>query len=142
KHGPKGRIIDQVNTHLSKKKRPLVVTGGTADEKLARIKRFDYLRTAHKRFAALDGSLFMHGVSLSTNDEHIFRRITTRRSDITVLYIGLYGNPSSEVNQEIQRQAVRLQSIRTENDGKELAIEYYDSATAEVWRPHEPSKAD
>lgn len=127
-------LIEQVTDRLAAGKYPLVVTEGTAEEKLSRIELSGYLRFAHNSLSQLTGSLFVHGWSLSRSDDHIAAMIASRDSSIEAVYVGLH-KPRSDAAEELAKDWRRLARRRRDAGGRRLTVKFYDAATAEVWRP-------
>lgn len=50
---------------------------------------------------------------------------------LTPLYIGLYGNPTSDGNKAITQRAELMVNRRRQN--LPLAVSYFDASTAQVW---------
>jgi len=123
------RLIDQIRDALSRNYFPLFVSEGTSAEKYEHIRHNDYLAKAYRSFAAIKGALFIFGHSLAENDDHYLRCI--RRGKISHLYVGLYGDPTSDANRFIQRRANQLSEGRSARNP--LAVSFYDTATARVW---------
>jgi Domain of unknown function (DUF4917) len=57
-----------------------VVTEGSRQDKEARIARSAYLTYRHQRLARLNGALFIHGMAMSDNDQHILDAIADKSS--------------------------------------------------------------
>jgi hypothetical protein len=127
---PKGQMVAQLRSNLADDKYPLVVTEGSSPDKELRIRRSAYLTYCHKRLARSAGALFIHGMAMSDNDEHILDAIT--RSRIDALYIGLHGCPSVTCD-TIRSKARQLARARRDKGGRKLRVEFYDTATASVW---------
>lgn len=123
-------LVEQIRASLAEEAYPLVVTEGTSAEKYERILHSAYLNHALRSFSSIRGTLFLYGMSLASNDDHILRRIES--GGISALFVGLYGSPSTEANVEIMRRAEALGSAPGRR--RSLDIYYYDAASAEVWR--------
>jgi hypothetical protein len=130
-----GTIIDQVRDRIEDGRYPLLVTEGDHKEKVARIERSAYLRYCQQRLNSINGSLFTYGVSFSANDKHIFSTLEEKDNQVEALYVGLYGDPDEEHNEDIIRTARRIKRRRSNNGGRKLSIYFYDAASAHVWRP-------
>jgi hypothetical protein len=127
---PKGRIVDRLRSNLEAGRYPLVVTEGSSQDKALRIGRSAYLTYCHKRLARSAGALFIHGMAMSDNDQHILDAIA--RSRIDALYVGLHGGPS--VAQDNARTKAReLVRLRKTTGGRALRLVFYRSETASVW---------
>jgi len=123
------RLVDQIRDALSKGYFPLFVSEGTSGEKLERIRHNDYLAKAYRSFSEITGALFIYGHSLAENDEHFLKRIEKGR--LSGVYVGVYGDLSSESNQKLISRAKRLVSARAV--GRPLQVQFFDAASARVW---------
>lgn len=123
------RLIDQIRDALSKDYFPLFVSEGTSAEKYEHIRHSDYLAKAYRSFSSIQGALFIFGHSLAENDEHYLRCI--QRGKISQLYVGLYGDPHSDVNKVIIRRANQLSNGRRKKNP--LTVSYFDAESANVW---------
>ena len=123
------RLIDQIRDALSRNFFPLFVSEGTSSEKYERIRHNDYLAKAYRSFSSIQGALFVFGHSLAENDNHYLRCI--QRGKVSHLYVGLYGDPNSDANKFIKRQANELSNGR--RDRNPLGVSYFDAASANVW---------
>lgn len=131
-------LIEQCRSALAENKFPLFVTEGEHDKKMEKITHSAYLFNTYESFNAVamggkskkpgNTCLFTYGVSFSANDEHIFGMIAHGR--IKQLYVGIYGDPSSEANKQVFKKAEALKLRRKDFP---LEIAYYDVATANVW---------
>ncbi len=122
------RLINQIRDALSRNYFPLFVSEGTSDEKYERIRHNDYLAKAYRSFSSIQGALFIFGHSLAENDNHYLRCI--QRGKVSHLYVGLYGDPSSDANKFIMRRANELTNGRR---ARPLGVSYFDAASANVW---------
>lgn len=124
-------IVGKIRQRLLEKKLPLVVTEGRRAQKEARIAKSVYLASAHRRFGRLDGTLFMHGVSMSANDEHVFSKLKSSASGVRRLYISYVGDAVSTTAAD---RVHALVENRKKAGGDPLEASFYDAASAEVWR--------
>lgn len=123
------RLIEQIRDALSKDLFPLFVAEGTSDEKLERIRHSDYLAKAYRSFQEIQHCLFIYGHSLAANDEHYLRLI--EHGKLSHIYVGLYGEPSSNANKAIISRANAMSLAR--GPKKPLHVDFYDSESAKVW---------
>lgn len=130
-HGP---IVEELRDRLARNQYPLIVTEGSCDEKARRIRRSRYLRTTFGRFVALDGALFLHGVSMSANDDHIFAKIEAEDSAISAVYVGVHGDPDSARARALMQRVEQIRERRQTGGGGRLGVRFYDAATAHGWR--------
>lgn len=121
-------LIDQIRDALKNDKYPLFVSEGTARSKLDRIQHSGYLNRAYRSFANIGGALFIFGLSMAENDEHILTLID--RGKFTQVAIGLYGKPDSKGNKQIIARAAKF---GTKRKGTPPTIVYFDAASANVW---------
>jgi hypothetical protein len=124
------RLVDQIRESLEEGAYPLVVTEGTSQEKYEKILHAAYLNHALRSFSRIQGALFVYGLSMSENDEHILRRI--EEGGLSHLFVGLYGSPGSAENEAIIQRSTMLSAAR--NKTKPLSVDFYDSSSAAVWR--------
>lgn len=127
----KAQIVPGIRARLEKGDLPVVVTEGRRAQKEARIARHEYLRETLRRFGECRGALFIHGASMDENDDHIFSRLENAESDIVTVYVSLHEGPARE---RVRDRAHRLAANRQENGGDPLRVEFYDAASAQVWR--------
>lgn len=132
------RLIEQARRYLDEGKFPLFVSEANSDKKLSKIHHNPYLFAAYKSFQDVanggrgrkpgDTCLFTFGVSFGENDEHITKALSHGR--IRKLFVGIYGNPDSDENQEVVR---RLEYVKEQREGYPLDVSYYHAETAQVW---------
>jgi predicted NBD/HSP70 family sugar kinase len=129
-----GRLMEQVRERLLEGRYPLVVTEGRSDEKLDRIERSAYLTYAHGALEELTGTLFIHGMSLSPNDDHILAKLESKDSQVETLFVGIHGDELSHGAQEVITRARLIKRRREDAGGRRLELHFYDSSSAQVWR--------
>ncbi len=126
-------LVEQAREALSENKFPLFVAEGTSTQKKNKIRHNAYLYQGFKVLTANASQgrhcFFIFGHSLAENDDHILRRLG--KGTFKKLYIGLYGDPSSESNKAIIRRANDLAAMR--NQEKPLEVVFFDSASSDVW---------
>jgi hypothetical protein len=109
-------LIDQARQALANNAFPLFVAEGTSAQKKAKIRHNAYLYQGFKQFTANVQTgrhcIFIFGHSLADNDEHILTRIG--RGRCRKIYVGIYGDPDVEANQQIIGKAQSLAVLRTE----------------------------
>lgn len=123
------RLIEQIRDALSKDFFPLFVSEGASSEKLERVRHSDYLAKAYRSFQEIHHCLFIYGHSLAVNDEHYLRLI--EHGKLAHIFVGLYGDSASSMNQEIIRRANAMSLTR--GTKKPLQVDFYDSESAHVW---------
>jgi len=126
-------LLEQAREAMSENKFPLFVAEGKSNQKLAKIKHSAYLHHSYKSFssqmAQRNDALFIFGHSLADNDQHVLKKIA--RGKIPQIYVGLYGDPGSDENKQVQNAANALAHSRSNQ--APLGVEFFDSASAEVW---------
>jgi hypothetical protein len=123
------RLIEQIREALSRDFFPLFVAEGSSAEKLERIRHSDYLAKAYRSFQEIQYCLFIYGHSLAANDEHYLRLIESGK--LSHVFVGLYGDPASDVNRRIIERATAMSLAR--RGRRELKVDFYDSESARVW---------
>lgn len=123
------KLMDQINESLDKEAYPLIVAEGTSDQKMKRIMKSGYLQRGLKSLASITGNLFVYGMSMSDNDEHILRRV--EKSKVETLWVGVYGDPDSKDNKAMMARASALGGKRAAKSP--LTVKFYDASTAKVW---------
>ena len=122
------RLIEQVRTALTNNLFPLVVAEGNTAEKIGRISHSGYLHRGLRSFKKIGGSLFLFGLSLGQQDQHILKSIS-RNGRLSALYVSLYGNPDSADNRRIQAEAQSLNGGRR----RQFTIKFFQAESARVW---------
>jgi len=123
------RLIEQVREALASNMFPLIVAEGSSNEKMARIQHSNYLGRGYRSFAKIAGSLYVYGFAMSQNDEHWLRLIEKNRG-LRKLFVGIYGDPTSEGNQALIARCMALGAARSTSP---LEVSFFDAATAQVW---------
>ena len=123
-------LVDQIREALSTNRFPLIVAEASSTEKLARIQHSGFLSRAYRSFSAIGGALFVYGLSMAENDEHILHLI--ERGKTRLLAVGLYGKVGSRENRRIVSRAEAIREIR--GDRKALDVRYFQAESAQVWR--------
>lgn len=130
------RLIEQARQAMDENMFPLFVAEGNSDQKLEKIKHSGFLYHSYKSFATRMANskscLFIYGHSLASNDFHILTKIS--HGKIPELFISIYGDIDSEMNQRIVQAANTLIEDRKHFNAKyPLKVTYYDAASAKVW---------
>jgi hypothetical protein len=123
-------LIDQIQSALNEDSYPLFVSEGTSREKLTRIKHSDYLARSFRSLREIQGALFVHGLSLADNDEHVLKQI--ERGKVSHLFVSLHGDARSTGNQAIARRANAMAGRRP--GARPLSVAFYGAESAQVWR--------
>lgn len=125
-------IVEQVRSALDEEKYPLFVAEGHSHDKLDKIMHSAYLHKALRSFSNISGSLFVFGHSFDDNDDHVLKKIPEGK--VTDLFVGLYGDPSSDANKRIIAKAFSFVDFRAETGRRnKLNIHLFDVGTAKVW---------
>jgi len=123
-------LVTQIREALAERRYPLIVTEGTSDDKVAKILHSAYLNHAIRSFKSLKGSLFLYGLSLAPNDEHLLKRIEEGHAE--ALYVSVFGDSESTDNQQIKARAEQLAQRRPGR--RPLTVQFYDADSAHPWR--------
>ena len=131
-------LIQQITESMNNGIFPLIVTEGTWESKKGKIDSNVYLSASWRVFKKVSGALFIFGHSLSEQDQHLLDAIVLN-PNLSMLLVGLYGEPDSQSNGRVIHQAVEIRRQR-EKLSKEkklilppLRVEFFDSATAPIW---------
>jgi hypothetical protein len=127
-------LVEQIRASLDEGKFPLYVAEGTSEEKMERIQRSSFLGRAYRSFREIGGTLFVHGLSFSDNDDHIRDAIVHNK--VHTVFVSLFGNPDTPTNRAIVQRVESLQAQRLAANirrPRELVAEYYDASSASVW---------
>ena len=120
-------LVDQIRSALDEGRYPLIVTEGTSEQKTTRILHSAYLNHAIRSFSSVTGSLFLYGLSLADNDQHLLRRIETNKR-LKAVFVSIYGDVESAQNRTIVARANALRDSRPA-----LAVDFFDAESASVW---------
>jgi hypothetical protein len=129
-------IVEQIRQALDEDKYPLFVAEGTSASKRTRILHNAYLHKALRSFesccASANNAIVVFGHSLADNDHHILRCIS--KGGVKNLLVSLYGDPNSEGNRQIVKNAEQIQYQRSKKTrAPELEVTFYDAQSASVW---------
>jgi hypothetical protein len=122
-------LVEQIRDALSAGSYPLVVTEGASEEKLRTILHSAYLARGLRSLTACGGALFVYGHSLAENDAHILRCISDGK--VKALYVSIYGDPSSDENEQIRLRAEAVAASRRQK--KPLQVAFFAADTAAIW---------
>lgn len=84
---------------------------------------------AIRSFSSITGALFVYGLSLAPNDDHLLRRIVEGR--LEAIYVSIYGEPDSEANRSMVGRAEQLAIDRPTD--RPLRVTFYEAASARIW---------
>ncbi len=105
--------------------RPLIISEGTAAQKLSNIKSNPYLANGYDRLSKLSGSLFIFGSSASDSDSHIYDAICEHHSIKQIVFC--VHNPAESL-EKMREKLARYQTRR-----KTISWSYVDAGTIDVW---------
>jgi hypothetical protein len=123
------RLIQQVRDAMARDLLPVFVSEGSSEQKLSRIRHSAYLSRAERSLYSLGNTLFVFGHSMADSDGHILRAI--RRSKLTRLFVGIFGDPQLQANQQIVTRTIHLADGRSKT--RPLEVQFYDAQSAVVW---------
>ena len=129
-------IVDQIRAALDVDRFPLFVSEGTSASKKERILHNAYLHKALRSFESCcnpaGNAIVIFGHSLASNDKHVLRCVAAGAAKS--LLVGLYGDPGSDTNKEVIKNAHKIAASRLKRRRKNpLEITFYDAASAKVW---------
>lgn len=124
-------LVDQVRDQLAHRRYPIYVAEGDSASKLSRINASAYLARSLRSLSSCGGTLLVYGHSLDPNDDHIFEAVV--RSKMTRMAVSLYGDPASDINQEIQRRVADVAARRTLRGGLDLDYRFFDASSVDLW---------
>lgn len=99
--GGGGSILDQFGMSVSHESSPLIITEGTAGDKVRSIYMSDYLSFAYSKLQRHKGSLCVFGHGFSFEDRHIVDAIN--QSDVELLAVSILPNLGVGIKQEKAR---------------------------------------
>lgn len=124
------RLIDQIRSALSSNRFPLFVSEGTSQEKREKILHNGFLHRPYRSFAKIQYALFLYGVSMAENDEHVLHLIETGKT--SHLAVGLYEDPKCGYDKNLMDRAQLIAARR--NSKRPLKLIFFDAGSAKVWR--------
>lgn len=132
-------LMELIRESLDNDRYPLFVAEGLPDKKLEQINSNAYLAYCLSKFSRIENRLVVLGNGLAMSDKHICDVISDNVK-LKDVYVGLYGSPDSQHNKEtlnscqaiLDRRAIINRNLPNKKKG-ELVIQYYDSATADIW---------
>ena len=135
-------LVAQIRQALDEGRYPIYVAEGTSASKWEKVLHNAFLMRGYRSLSTIGNSLVIFGHSLHENDEHVLNCI--ERSKVRNLYVSIFGNPDSEYNQRIIKRARRMAENRSQHNQRlrsesprsritELAVHFFDAATAKVW---------
>ena len=126
-------LVAQTREAIAKNLFPLFVAEGSSQKKLDKIYHHGYLSKGLRSLSSIQNSLFLYGVSLSPNDEHLIN-IVVKNINIRKLFVSLFGSPESPGNKQTIAAAQAASALRDSRSPRyPLEVHFYDSETAKVW---------
>lgn len=120
-----GVLRDQVRERITDGKFPMIVSEGSSHQKLERIESNKYLMHAYSNLQNASGSLFIHGHSMSDNDDHLWNAIKNN-ANIDKLFISIHGDPRLQHNAQTIAKAISVANNRY--------INFYTSESVRLWQ--------
>jgi Domain of unknown function (DUF4917) len=117
-------LTDIASKILTGPERPLIVSEGTAAQKISKIRSIPYLNICHEHLPKLSGSLFIFGSSASETDSHIYEAICESHS-LSQIFFCVH-NPASL--SDMCQKLARYQAMR-----RSISWSYVDAGTVNVW---------
>lgn len=87
-------ILDSIENPPEDEEAPLFVSEGTADDKLAAIRRSDYLSFCLRQLSGQGGSLVIFGHSLRDQDTHLLNAV--KRAPLKKVFVSVFGKVDDE----------------------------------------------
>lgn len=130
-------LIQNIRAALDNGQYPLFVAEGLPERKLEQIQRSGYLSYCLGKLERIQNALVVYGLSFGASDKHI-ANVIADNGDLKALYVGLYGDPNNEANQEIRQNVEAIQKrreamIAAHRAKRPLEVHFYNTATATVW---------
>jgi hypothetical protein len=126
-------LVEQAREAIANNAYPLFVAEATSGQKKNKIRHNAYLYQGFKQLTAnvqtRKHCFFVFGHSLAENDDHILNRLG--RGRFAKLYISIFGDPKSDLNQWIISRAHALAAQRSAQSP--LEIDFFDAESAKVW---------
>ena len=125
--------IDSVkSSFFDRGKIPLIVSAKSSEEKENQINKNTYLQNCLDEIKKLSGNLVILGLSLTQNDAHIIKALReAQQKNKLRIYYGFYTEDS------LYETIKEISSVEPELE----IYGYYDSSTAEIWRPGHKSNS-
>lgn len=107
KGGRGAELIELISDQIGKYKFPVFVSEGTSYDKERSVARNPYLRFCFDKLQASKRPLFIYGLSLASNDNHIIKRIATNPRKL-VISIYSEGKTIAEITAEKMNHIVKF----------------------------------
>jgi hypothetical protein len=139
------QLIERLRSEIPNGFMPLVVAEGRSERKLERIREHSYLLACYDDLCAFEGVIFLFGLALQKQDDHIRDALAQGLSSL--VYVGLFAGDDPANRAALIASASELPARRAawraarSLEPLPLEIRFYDSSTCDVWRPRgEPPK--
>lgn len=119
-----GLIRDQAARHMTNGKFPLVVVGGSADQKLATIESYPYLKHCFDAMGNKNSTLFVFGFSPKELDRHIITKLSQSKN-ISKIYWGVF------CDDDVPLAIAARNSVRDANPVCDFVL--FDSSSTHPW---------
>jgi hypothetical protein len=119
-----GSLLDKFGTSMSDDTTPLLISEGTAEDKVRSIYKSDYLSFAHSKLIRHKGSLCVFGHGLSIEDRHIVEAIN--HSDAGLIAVSILPNRGIEIKQD---KARLIEKFPRNN------LRFFDASTHPLGKP-------
>ena len=133
-HYERRPLIEIICEGIQKSEYPLFVAEGSAKQKLRHIGSNAYLSFCFQEFKKCQGKLVCYGLSFGESDGHIMHAIAENKG-LSNLLVGLFGDPEEPHNLATRAAVTQLKKTRSRRvpNLPDLAVEYFDSGSANVW---------
>lgn len=122
--------LDGVNGRIKQGEYPVCISAGNFKDKLQKIDKWDYLKSCLETLKTIDGNLVVFGFSADERrDKHILEAIKFAQDKNGLnIYWGVHGNSEEKLQYQIEKLEEVFERVGLKN------YEFYDSASARVWR--------
>ncbi|SDK89142.1 protein of unknown function [Maridesulfovibrio ferrireducens] len=124
-------LTEQVRSKIDNGAFPIFISEGRSLAKLRKIEENKYLLHCLEKFREIQGTLFIHGHSFSTNDDHIWDSISNNNR-IERLFVSIYGDENSQDNIAIKNKVIEI------GTSINVSPEFYSSESANLWTVDPP----
>ncbi len=125
-------LVDQIRAELAKNHNPVYVAEGSSESKTERIQHSAFLSRGYRSLPSIGGSLFVFGLSLAPNDEHVLRLI--EKGKMRKVFVSIFDDPATTENQRIIARALALSGGREDSRRRNpLEVQFFSAESAHVW---------
>jgi hypothetical protein len=126
-HREGASILDRFGDTLLTDAVPLVITEGSSEQKMASIRRADYLAHSLETLSDVRGNVVVFGHSLSPEDNHIVEALVKTRWDPRLIAVSIFpGGPDTQAEMQRIRGALMRPNIE---------VRFFDSTTHPLGAP-------